>query len=91
MRTTAHGLAVGTKVRVTGAPRRHARGTVTRIFEGRLEYRSDGDCSLRLVPIAAVHVRRKSRTRRYEIALDFPIAGIVDALNEAQAIVDGRR
>ena len=26
MRTTTHGLAIGTKVRVTGAPRRHARG-----------------------------------------------------------------
>ena len=63
MRTTAHGLAPGTRIRVTGTSRRHSRGTVTRIFEGRLEYRSDGDCSLRLVPIAAVHVVRLKRVR----------------------------
>ena len=63
MRTSSHGLAPGVRIRITGAGRRHSRGTITRIFEGRLEYRSDGDCSLRLVPIAAVHVVRLKRVR----------------------------
>ena len=56
MRTTAHGLAAGTRIRITGTGRRHSRGTITRIFEGKLEYRSDGDCSLRLVPVTRIRV-----------------------------------
>ena len=72
MRTTAHGLAVGTKVRVTGAPRRHARGKITRLFSvpksdgttiALAEYRSDADASIRLARVDRIHAVRLKRVR----------------------------
>ena len=64
MRSTTRGLAPGQPIRIANAAsRRHSRGVVVRLFADRLEYRSDADSSLRLAPLADVHVRRP-RTRR---------------------------
>lgn len=65
MRTSTHGLAVGSIIRVSNAPsRRHARGQITRLFDGKVEYRSDGDGSLRLAALADVHARRRRNAGR---------------------------
>jgi hypothetical protein len=63
VRSTTRGLAPGQPIRIAKTARRHSRGVVVRLFADRLEYRSDADSSLRLAPLADVHVRRP-RTRR---------------------------
>lgn len=65
MRTSTHGLAVGSAIRITNAPsRRHARGVITRLFQGLVEFRADYDGSIRLAKLADVHTRRKARAGR---------------------------
>ena len=65
MRTSTHGLAPGTAIRVSNAPsRRHARGVITRLFAGLVEFRADYDGSIRLAKLADVHAKRKSRAGR---------------------------
>ena len=65
MRTSTHGLGPGTPIRISNASsRRHARGRITRLLGGMVEYRSDGDASLRLVRLEDVHAKRSRAGRR---------------------------